>query len=81
MCGSSSNKLTKLFFPLEAPENIFIDSDTFFTTSITLETCIETDLYPNDMEQDKWVVSERELQTYRHECPVQWGGKESWNRR
>jgi hypothetical protein len=41
-----------LFFPLEPPENIFIDSDTFFVTSITLETCIRTNLHQKDVKQE-----------------------------
>lgn len=41
-----------LFFPLEPPENIFIDSDTFFMTSIPLETCIGTNLHQKDMKQE-----------------------------
>ena len=41
-----------LFFPLEPPENIFIDSDTFFVTSITLETCIGTNLHQKDVKQE-----------------------------
>ncbi len=56
MYGSSSNKLMRFFFLLELPEKIFIDPDTFFPTSITVETCIRTDLYQNDVKQDKWVV-------------------------
>ncbi len=49
MCGLSSNKLTRLFFLLESPENI--------VAFITVETCFTTDLYWNDVKQDKWVVS------------------------
>ncbi len=37
-------KLTRLFFLLESPEKKF-DSDTFFATSITVETCIRTGLF------------------------------------
>jgi hypothetical protein len=46
----------RLFFPLEMPEKIFIDSDTFFAVSISVETCVGTDLYQNDVKQDKWVI-------------------------
>ncbi len=56
MCGSSNNKLTRLFCLLEFLENMSIDSDTFFATSITVENCIRTDLYQNDVNQVKWIV-------------------------
>ncbi len=57
MCGSSSDKLLRTFFLLELPETLFIYSDTFFATSITVETCIGIDLHQYDMTQDMWVVS------------------------